>query len=228
MISIDHAKKLLEIRGFKIEDKEPVLATLLELLALHPRIFGTSNVNLKTMQSVLREHGFRLDDTDPVLLILALHDIALKDLIRTIKPEHAPYVLTAGKLAALCIPVFIAGLLLGAREGLGVGFMAILTLGLGVGLVGGLLFSQKLITWDQIFRKATVESKNIMDYVWTSEDVTRAGLEMKVSPRALTACKSILIDKESSTVAARKEHLFPAQVERELIKLEIWKKNYRK
>ena len=224
MITIDHAKRLLEIRGFKLDDKIPELSSLLQFLVLHPRIYGGSlggkNVDLKTMQSVLREHGFRLDDNDPVLLMLALNDIALKDLAKKIKPERTAFVLTAGKLATLCIPVFVAGLLLGSREGIGLGFLSALTLGLGVGLVGGLMFYQGLIARAQVlpatFTKATVES--ISDFVWTPEKIMLAGQEMKIDARTLVVCKNVLINKEDSIVAARKENLFPAKAERALIK----------
>ena len=228
MIPIDHAKKLLEVRGFKIEDKEPVLATLLELLALHPKIYGAEIVSLKKMQSILREHGFRLDDNDPVLLMLALNDIAIKDHIKKIKPDRVAYVLTAKKLAALCIPVFVTGLLLGAKGEVGLWFASSLCIGLLVGLVSGLMFTSKLIAWDEVFRKSTVETvkpveiKNVIDHVWTLENLTRAANELKLDSRSLAACTRVLIDKESYIVAAGKERVFKSSVERALHKLDSW------
>lgn len=234
MIAIDHAKRLLEIRGFKLDDKLPELSSLLQFLALHPRIYGGSlggkNVDLKTMQSVLREHGFRLGDDDPVLLMMALNDIALKDLTKKIKPEPTAFVLTVGKLAALGLPLFVAGLVLGGREGIGLGFVTALTLGLGVGLVGGLLFYQGLIAREQVlpaaFAKATVESKSDSDFVWTPEKIMRAGEKMKINSRVLDACKNVLINNESTLVAARKEKIYPNRVEMAIIKLNEWKEQH--
>lgn len=223
MIPIDHAKRLLEIRGFKIEDKEPVLASLLQLLALHPRIFGGENVDLKTMQSVLREHGFRLDDTDPVLLMLALNDIVLKDLKKRTKPERVDYVLPAGKLAAICIPLFVAGLLLGARDGIGWGFLAALTLGLGVGLVGGLLLYQGLISGGQVLpfslgKGKEIQIKRVNDDAWTPTTFFRAAESMKppLEARVAIACKHVLLDNMSVSNAAKLEKVFPQFVERAL------------
>lgn len=134
-----------------------------------------------------------------------------------------------GSLTVLSMFMFGTGMALGSQVGLGAGFLA--AFALGIGLVGGMVLCQTLIAGDQVLpvglvRATASERKSVSDFVWTPEKIMLAGQEMKIDARTLVACKNVLINKEDSIVAARKENLFPAQAERALIKLKEWKEKH--
>lgn len=232
MLPLDRAKRLLEARGFKLDDKVPELSSILQFLALHPKIFsgslGGKNVDLKTMQSVLREHGVRLDDTDPVLVMLATNDIVLKDHIKDTKPDRSDWIWGAVKLVAIGIPLFFGGLMLGAKDGIGWGFVAAISFGLVVGLVVGIvsavLFSSKLIEREPV-SKGKDSKIQIKTDKWTAEKIGLAARALGLEPKIAAACRHMLLGASYLTSAAMKERVNPIDVGNALHKCEEWNRN---
>lgn len=80
MLTLYQLKKLLADSGFDTSDSNMSSSNdLLQLLALNSELFENGKyAGVNKIQSILRNHGIRVNDDDPAIMFLMLHNIVLQ------------------------------------------------------------------------------------------------------------------------------------------------------
>jgi len=179
-------------------------------------------LNVEKLQGVLRNHGIRIKNDDPVFTLLALNEIALDRMIYSQRQTLARYI--AQRRLSVSVLLLTAGAGVGAGTLLGRGGSYLIT-GVSGLILGALLIG--LAIWlglraipNNRFDPAPLipKKKQVNPFVWTEMEFNRVAENkaMALSLRTKAACFDVLIRGVDIEIAAATQKMGKEQLARGL------------
>ena len=231
-MDINNIKSEMRGKGVAISDNDPLFIyaeindEVLQSL-LKPKL----PLNKNLMRSKLGAKGIRVTDDDPIFSLLTINSIVLCHAIPKIQklavdewrdkngdqghPNTGHWKIAAAASGAALVLSVVAGI-----TSIPYFFTSAIGLISGIAIMALLKINSKT-TLQQIQIKEEISQESFGKGCWTESEFSRviSLIRPKPSDRMMSACRSVLIDKISTTTAAKNEQMFQQPIENLITKL---------